>query len=270
MDEMNPDKGTQGPIGAQAPAPAEPVPTATPGVVEEPISAVAALAGVYFSPSQTFRKLVERPWWFALVPIVILSVLGVISSYLFVSRVDMKEFVRDQIRQNKFASQQMSEDQIDEAAEKAAQRPKWIQPVIGGFALVIIVLILAAIFWLVLLAFGESPGFSKSFQVTAWAFLPSLLAYLIFIVLLFIKNANEMNIDNPMFTNPAAFFDKESIAKPLYALLMAFDLFKAWIIVLLSIGLAAAAKCKVSKSATVVVVLYAVWVLIKIGLAAIF
>jgi len=187
-----------------------------------------------------------------------------------VSRVDMKEFVRDQIRQNKFASQQMPEDQIDEAAEKAAQRPQWIQPVIGGLGFAIVIVILAAIFWLVLLAFGENSTFGKSFQVTAWAFLPGILSSLIFLVLLFIKNPNEMNIENPIFTNPAAFFDKESIAKPLYALLQAFDLFKVWIIVLLSIGLAAAAKCKASKTATVVVILYAVWVLIRVGLAAIF
>lgn len=264
MDEMNPEKTAQETAGEPSPEPSPAAPA------EAPISAGAALAGVFFSPSLTFGKLVERRWWFTLVPILILSVLGVISSYLFVSRIDMKEFVRDQIRQNKFASQQMSEDQIDEAAEKAAQRPKWIQPVIGGFTLPIIMLILAAIFWLVLLAFGENPTFPKSFQVTAWAFLPSLLGYLIFLVLLFLKNANEINIENPMFTNPAAFLDKESIAKPLYAFLQAFDLFKAWIIVLLSIGLAAAAKCKVSKSATAVVALYAVWVLIKVGLAAIF
>jgi hypothetical protein len=231
---------------------------------------MAALAGVFFSPSETFRKLVERPWWFALVPLVILTALVLISSYAFVSRVDMKEFVRDQIRQNKFASQQMSEDQIDEAAEKAAQRPKWIQPVVGGFGFAIVIVILAAIFWLVLLAFGENSTFGKSFQITAWAFLPGILSSLIFLVLLFIKNPNEMNIENPIFTNPAAFFDKESIAKPLYALLQAFDLFKAWIIVLLSIGLAAAAKCKASKTATAVVILYAVWVLIRVGLAAIF
>lgn len=257
---------TAAPEAQPASAPEAPV---APPPQEEPISAGSALVGVIISPAETFRRLAERPWWLAFVPLVIMAVLSVASSWIFMSRVDMKQFVRDQIRQSGFASQ-MSESQIDEAAEKAAARPKWIQPAIGGVAMFVLALVLAAIFWLVLLAFGETLGFGKSFQATSWAFTPMILLSVVFLVLMFIKNPNDMDIQNPIFTNPAAFLDRDSIAKPLYALLQALDVFKIWVVALLGIGLAAAAKCKASKTIIAVSVLYAIWVVIRIALAAIF
>ena len=260
MDELKTEQA--GPESAPAPE-AVPAPT-----IEEPISATAALAGVFFSPAQTFPRIVKRPLWFSLVPILVVSVFSLVAGVLLFQRADMKELIREKITENPRASE-LSSDQIDQQAEisaKIAAAVTYASPV----ATALFVALLACIFWLVLLAFGESISFGGSFQATAWAFLPSVLGSLLFIVVLFVKNPSDLNLDNPIFTNPAAFFDKDAIAKPLYALLQGLDLFKAWIIALLSFALAAAAKTKASKTATAVVVLYAVWVLIKVGLAAIF
>jgi|WetSurMetagenome_2_1015567.scaffolds.fasta_scaffold43530_2 hypothetical protein len=245
----------------QAPAPAvEP---------ERPLSVAGDLAGVIVAPGATFQGIVSRSWWYALVPLAILLVFNVVSSSLFMSKVDMGQLVRDQIRQSKFASQ-MSQAQIDEAAEKAVNRPKWITVVIGAVGFPVVVLIMALVFWLVLLAFGKEITFGRSFQATSWAMLPTLFATVIFLVTLFVKDPNAINVNNPIATNPAAFFEPDAIAKPLYALLSAIDIFKIWIIALMGIGLAAAARCKVSQATIAVASLYGFWVLVKVGLAAIF
>lgn len=233
------------------------------------ITACAAVAGVFMSPREAFPKIVEKRWAFALLPILIVAVLSFVGSWVFTSKVDMGQFVRDQIKQSKFASQ-MSEAQIEEAADSAAQRPKWIQPVIGLFVVPLMAVILAAIFWLVLLAFGNEITFGRSFQATAWAFLPSVITGVIFIILLFVKDANAIDVQNPIATNLAALLGRESLPKPLYVLLSGLDVFKIWIIALLGIGLGAAARCKIRTAVLSVVVLYAVWIALRMGLAAIF
>lgn len=263
MDENpNPESSTELPAGPEGAGPASPAGAPA-------ISACAALPGVFFSPKETFQKLMARPWWLAFLPIVIVGALSMVGSYLFMSRVDMAQFVRDQIRQNKFASQ-MSDAQIEEAAERAAQRPKWIQPVIGFFATGVVVAILAAIFWLVLLAFGSEITYGRSFQATGWAFLPGVLTGLIFIVLLLVKDANAIDVQNPIMTNLGALIGKEALPKPLYTLLSAIDIFKLWIVGLLSVGLAAAGRTRVARAAAAVISLYALWVLIRMAFSAIF
>ncbi len=265
MDE-NPNDVTSadqptGPEGAgTASTPAAPAPAISPG---------AAFLGVFLSPKETFQRLMDRPWWFALLPLVLVGALSMVGSYLFMTRVDMAQFVRDQIRQSRFASQ-MSDAQIEEAAEKAAQRPKWIQPVIGFFVTGVVAAVLAAIFWLVLLAFGSEITYGRSFQATGWAFLPGVLTTLIFIVLLMVKDANAIDIQNPLMTNPAALIGKEALAKPLYTLLGAIDIFKLWIVALLSVGLAAAGRTRIGRAAAAVISLYVLWVLIRVAFAAIF
>jgi hypothetical protein len=245
------------------------IPPQQEGPSAEGISAVEALSGVILSPKETFPKIVDRRWGFALVPLALFLATTLLGSYLFVSRVDMKQFVKDQIRQNRFASQ-MSEQQIEDAADQAAARPKWVQPAIGGISMVVVILILAAIFWLVMLAFGSEITFPRTFQATAWAMLPSFLTGLIFIVLLFIKDPSTLDVKNPIATNVAALLDRGTVAKPLYVLIQSVDLFKIWILALLSIGLAAAGRTRVGKAAAVVVGLYILWVLLLVGFAFIF
>src|SRR5512135_2627595 len=101
---------------------------------ERPLSVGGDLVGVIAAPGATFAGIVTRKWWYALVPLAILLVFNMVSTMIFMNKVDMGQLVRDQIRQSRFASQ-MSQSQIDEAVEKAANRPKWITVVIGAVSL---------------------------------------------------------------------------------------------------------------------------------------
>ncbi len=263
MDENNRNAGEDRPeavpVEAQAPAAATP----------EPISAVEAVAGTFLSPGATFKRLVERHWTFVVIPLVLIMIFNVVSVVLMRNRVDMKQLVRDQIRQSRFADQ-LSDAQIEEAAEREASRPAAVTAVFACLFLVVTVLFLAALFWLVLLAFGFDINFKRSLLAVGFAMLPMVVGAVLFVVILFIKDPNSIDIQNAVATNPAAFLDREATAKPLYVLLQSLDLFKAWMIFLLSVGLAAAARCRVAPAATAVVVLYLVWIGVRMALAAIF
>lgn len=236
---------------------------------EAAIAPLAAVAGTFLRPGETFKRIVEAPWTWVLFPLLLVAVLNVVSSLAFTSRVDMKQLVREQIQQSRFADQ-MSEEQIEEAAERAASRPGWLTAAFGVVGLVVLVLFLSALFWLVLLAFGKEITFQRSLLSVGYAFLPTVVASLLFLVVLFVKDPNALDMNNPLATNVAAFLDRESTAKPLYALLKALDLFKFWTLFLLSLGLSAAARCKTSAAAATVGVLYVLWVGLSMALAALF
>lgn len=258
------DEKTLTPEGGPAPEPPAPPPEPP-----APISPVAALWGALVRPGETFRRLVEAPWTWVVFPLLLIAVLNVATSLAFTSRVDMRQLVRDQIQKSRFASQ-MSEEQIEEAAERAASRPRWITAAFAVVGLIVLVLFLAALFWLVLLAFGKEITFPRSLLAVGYAFLPAVVSSLLFLLVLFVKDPNTLDVNNPLATNVAAFLDREETAKPLYALLKALDLFKFWILYLLSLGLAAAARCKASSTAATVGILYVLWVGLSMALAALF
>ncbi|MEW5764143.1 MAG: Yip1 family protein [Acidobacteriota bacterium] len=263
MNENNPTHGENRPeaVPAEAPTPSAPAPA--------PIAPLQAVTGAFLSPGETFKRIVERHWTLVAVPLVLIMIFNVVSVVLMRNRVDMKQFVRDQIRQSRFADQ-LSDAQIEEAAEREASRPAAFTAFFACLFLVVTVLFLAALFWLVLLAFGFEINFKRSLLAVGFAMLPMTVAAVLFIVILFVKDPNSIDIQNALATNPAALLDRESTSKPLYALLQSLDLFKAWMIFLLSVGLAAAARCRVAPAAAAVVVLYFVWVGVRVALAAIF
>jgi hypothetical protein len=261
MDENIQNDGEERPL-APTPEPVAP-PTAP------PVSALEAVTGTFLSPGAAFKRIVERHWTFVAVPLALIMIFNVVSVVVMRNRVDMKQLVRDQIRQSRFADQ-LSDAQIEEAAEREASRPAYVTAIFACVFLVVTVLFLAALFWLVLMAFGFDLNFKRSLLAVGFAMLPMVILAVLFVVILFIKDPNSVDLQNAVATNPAAFLDREATAKPLYALLQSIDLFKAWMIFLLAVGLAAAARCRVAPTATAVVVLYFVWVGVRMALAAIF
>jgi len=60
------------------------------------------------------------------------------------------------------------------------------------------------------------------------------------------------------------------VPKPVHSLLDSLDLFSAWMVFLLAAGYAATARRSVGSAAVGIVVLWALYVLLKVALAAVF
>ncbi len=189
------------------------------------------------------------------------------SGFLYTSRVDMGQVIREQIGRTPAATQ-MTKAQMDKAVEMEAKFAKF-----GPYFTIVIIpiffLFLAFIFWLVIMAFGEKLKYGDAFRVVCWSYLPKLLFFLLFILILFIKDPTLINPKNPIMTNLGALFGREKLGKPLYALLSDLDVFTLWVLWLYSVGFAAFTKAKTSKMAGIVFGLFALYVLAHVGLAAI-
>jgi Yip1 domain len=114
--------------------------------------------------------------------------------------------------------------------------------------------------------------FKQLFAIVCYAGLPSIVMHALATVVMYLKSPDEFNLANPLAFNPAAFMDPISTPKFLYTLAMSLDLFTIWTLLLIAIGLKAAAGKRLSFGGALfaVVLPWAVLLLIGATLAGMF
>jgi hypothetical protein len=118
---------------------------------------------------------------------------------------------------------------------------------------------------------GANTDFKTSLGIVSHAFVPSYIGSLLLLLVLFLKPAGTVDLQNPVATNVAAFLP-DDVPKWLDALCKNVDIFVIWILVLIAIGFAATnpKKLKGGKSFTIAVTVMAVYVVLRMGIAFIF
>ena len=133
---------------------------------------------------------------------------------------------------------------------------------------------LAAIFLLGFILTGVSIPYKKTLSVSYWAMAPpSMVGMLLAISFMFVRDPDTLEL-NPMknVASNLGLLVSEKAHPVLNSLLGSIDIFSLWAIILLSIGFAAVSNRKLTpkKSATMVIVLWGLWVLAKAGYFALF
>ena len=236
---------------------------------QTPINHFGRIFGVLFSPGATFADIVQRPSW--VVPSVVLVVLSLVASVLFVQRVDWHDAIRQQIENSSRASQ-LSPEQKDQQVEMGAKFAPVFGYVGGLIGPVVALLIVCLVMWgAYSILGGITPGFEKSFAITAHAFMTSIVSTPVFLLIVFLRPKGTIDIDNPVATNLAAFLP-EGTSKVLLALGKSLDIFTIWTLILLAIGFAAVnpRKLGVGSSVGVAFGVFAAFVMCRVGWAFIF
>jgi hypothetical protein len=101
--------------------------------------------------------------------------------------------------------------------------------------------------------------------------LVSVVSTILFVVILFLKDPGTIDLENPVSANLAAILPEDS-AKWLFTLCKQVDIFTFWILALIAIGFAAAnpRKLKGAKAFTIAFSVWAVWVVLRTGIAFVF
>ncbi len=261
-DEMNETPREPETVEPAAPAaPVEPVGEPAP-------SSIAVMLGLLTSPAETFRKIDGKGGWACLAPFIILIVFGMVSGMVFTHRVNMEEFIRQQMLKGPHASE-MSEAQIDQGVQMGTKFAK--MATYAGFVMITIkYLLVAVVLWLVVLAFGDTITFPDTFRVVCWSQLPNILFTILAIVVLFVRDPMTLDPKNLVMSNLGAILGEERLGKAGYAFFSDLDVFTLWLLWLYTRGLAAFAKAKVGKMAAVTFGLFAILVLGHTAFAAIF
>src|SRR5437868_9843608 len=236
----------------------------------EKMGELGRLTGVIWSPGTAFQDIAARPRFWP--PLVLIVLMSLIFTYSFTQRVGWESFFRHQFETNT-RMQQMPADQREQLL---TQQVKWA-PIFAYAASVVMTpvgaVIVAGVFLFVFrILLGAELKFRPVFAVVCYAMLPLVLSTLMALAVMFLKEPSEFDLQYPTLTNIGAFLDPLTTPKWLLSLGTSIDIFTLWILALLATGLAVAAARKISfaSSLTAVAGTWAVYVLLKMGWAAMF
>jgi hypothetical protein len=234
-----------------------------------PLGEVGRITGVFIDPKKAFADIAARPGW--IVPIVLLVVAYLAFMYCFTTHVGWEHSMRQAMETNS-RMQQMDAQQRDAALQMQLKFAPIGAYVVGPIAIVVVALIMAGVLLMVCKMMGASIGFKQMFGISAYAMLPGLVSSVLTIIVIFTQNPENFNLQNPIAFNVGHYLEPPpNTAKALYSLATSIDLFSFWTILLLAVGISAAAKkFPFSKALTAVLVPWVVLVLVKAGWASLF
>jgi Yip1 domain len=226
---------------------------------------LSRITGVLFEPKKTFTDIGQRPSW--LVPMILLILVSIAAIVTISQRVGWERVIRQQT-EGSARLQQLTPEQRE---QNMALQMK-IAPAIGYVAAIlgapIYCIIVAAVLLGITAIMSAGLRFKQVFSVVAWSGLPRVIAAILTVVVVFLKNPDDFNMKNPLAFNLGAFMDPNSTSKFLYALASQLDLFAIWTILLLATGLKAAAGRKLSFAGALTAVVIP-WAVVVIGGATI-
>lgn len=234
-------------------------------------SSFGRLIGVLVSPGKTFRSLAERPsWGVALVVLLIAATtVGVLANQR-IDKNDMRQMIKERIEKSRGG--QATPEQVEQAVtmgEKINSVTRWLIPLFAA----VVYLAIAGLFFAAFRFFGGSEiPYKTSFAVTLHGLMPGLVAALLTLPVILSREhlpLKQVQSGNLLASNLGA-FAPESLGTAARSLLSSLDFFSLWSVLLLIVGYRIAAKVSTATAATVVVVLWALYVAAKVGLAALF
>jgi hypothetical protein len=218
------------------------LPPGLPSVETQPeqphLSEGARLTGVFFSPGKAFVDIARRPrWW---VPLILSAILGTIYLNAFTQRVGWESVIRPAIERSP-NTQNMPAAQREQLIRTTAGFYKYVgygSVLISLFSVFIVAVILMFLFDTLMSA---GIGLKRMMAIVAYGFLPLAIQTALSMVVLFLKDPDEFNLQNPLMFNVGAYLSTDAPAA-LRSLGTSIDLFSIWIIVLLAIGVSSAAR----------------------------
>ncbi len=233
------------------------------------ISPFGRVAGIFFSPKATFEDIVRKPTW--VLPVILLTVFSFAVCFGINQRINWRTYVSQQIEKSPSAAN-MSAEQKEQRIEGGAKFSPPFTYAIGLLAPVLSILLVALVLWGAYnLLGGANTTFGTSLGITSHAFLTGLVTSILYLLILYLKPFGTVDLDNPIAANLGSFFPDDT-AKWLLSLAKSIDIFSFWNLILLAIGFGATnpRKLKGGKAFTIVLTVWAVFVVLKVGIAAIF
>lgn len=230
------------------------------------------LGAVLWAPADTFRDIRERPTW--AVGLVLLLLIGATVTWVAVQKVDV-DAQRDLLRDTFEERQGLRGAELERQVDQVMQFNRRVAPFTPLIGLVISIGAYALIAALFLVAFrlaGGDLGFVQSFATTVHGMVPLGVAGLIALPLVLAQETvdPERLQSGSLLASNLSFLAPEDAPGTLVALLASVDFFTLCAVILLVIGYSVVARVSKGVAAGVVVGAWAVWIGIKVGLAALF
>lgn len=228
------------------------------------MSEFSRITGVLFEPEKTFTEIARRPSW--IVPLILLILTGIGGTFVIGQRIGWERILRQQDEANT-RLQQMPKEQQEQTLAVQMKFASAIGYAGGVLGAPIYCLVVAAVLLGITALMSAGLRFNQVFAIVTYGSLPRVISGILMIIVAFLKNPDDFNIRNPLAFNVGAFMDPNTSSKFVYSLASSLDLFSIWTILLLAIGLKAAAGKRLSFAGALVAVV-APWAVVVLGIAA--
>lgn len=226
---------------------------------EKTMGGLSKVVNIFFEPRRVFQSLKIKPTW--LVPVIIVAVLGM-GFFYYTFPYIMNEQVQN-IRDNDRIPEEHKE-RIIEGMTEAEHPPVWQLAIAPAGTLVYVVIVAAVLFFVFNVLMGGDSGFRRVFSVFCYSSLVAIPSMIVKFPLVMMKGNVNVQTSLGLLLSPDA---KGSF---LHSVLSSFDIFNAWQVILVSMGLGVIYKFSTKKAFTTVAILWIIWILAKSGLGSIF
>ena len=225
------------------------------------------LLGIFISPTETLADVARKPDFVAPLIVAVIAAISVTETMLW--KIGMERIVRTSIEQSSRASS-MSPEQMDQAVSQGVKFGAIFTHIVEIVGVPIFLLVIAGVGLLIVnLIFGARLKFKTVFSLICYANLVSLLGALMAVAVILFGDPDHYNPQNPVPSNIGFFLNPREVSKPLYALASSADIFTVWFLILAAVGLSEGTgrKAKPLQIFGVYAGFWAIWILVKMGLA---
>jgi hypothetical protein len=225
----------------------------------------ARIAGALFAPAKTFEEIARRPD--ITLPLIILVILGYISMAVIAPKVDWDAMTSVQAEQMKKKNPNASDADIQKMArigKAVGTVGLWTAPILG----IVWWLIIAGVLLLAFRLMGGEGNFKQALSATLYAWMPLVLLSIVTTIVVALRGSVDVTqMATVVKSNPGLLVDMK-VHPVLFSLLSSIDLFTIWTLVLLTFGFSSLSKLTRGRSAAIVVVMFIVMIVIKVGFSA--
>lgn len=230
-------------------------------------SSFGRLFGVLFSPGKTFRSIAERPTW--LVALLVLMLATAAVWYVAGSRMDFRDVITEGARQT---GREVPPEQLEPQIEVMEKAGRYIYAGSTPLVVAFFTLFTALIYWLAFKLLGSDFSYKSSLSTTLHAAMPLVVSFLLSLPVILSKPSlvfQDIKTGTFLASN-LAFLAPEDAPAWVTAALASLDFFGLWSLALTIIGFRAVSRKPTQTVAITVIVVWLIFVGIRVGWAALF
>jgi len=228
-------------------------------------NAFQRIAGVFFAPGETFKDLARKPD--ILVPLLVIVLIGYATTIMVMPHLDWDAMIAQQGEMMK----KKNPNADDAAIAQMGRFTKVITKVtvwIGPLLVIVGYLIIALVVWGACRMMGGEGDFKQAFSATLYAHFPRVVLGIIAAVVVTARGMVDPTTMATIVKSSPAFLVDMKEQPVFFSLLSSFELFQIWTIILLIIGFAALTRLSKAKTAAIVISLWVITLVVKLGFAA--
>jgi len=247
--------------------------TTTPAASGPEMGVVARMIGVFTAPSKTFESIARRPGWDWIVPVVLAAAVTFVYLTVAFPKMDVEGAVAQQMKIVEKMSQGQLDDQkraeIEEQTRAGVTKGGSVPRRLLAAAMILLPLFFVpAVYHGIATAFGKAKRYMSVVACYAYLLLIPVITGLLSTIIASTRDsldANDIQFNRVLKSNPAAFLDFQTTNKALLAILASLDIFDAILIVLTTIAISKATSFTTKGAAIVVGCWWAFYILIKVA-----